>query len=337
MRGAVEIVEAWDVQEVVDTLHVVSLRREALRLDAAGEDPPLAIERTVLPGGATRPPVVLVHGFAQNRFTWRISGRSLAGRLAEAGHEVLNLELRGHGNSRRYGAGNARRFEEYVRDLVRVVDACETAPFALGHSLGGGVIVAAATQRSLRGLVPIAGVFTFGRHNATIRGLAALSLALERVLLLPSVRLSTGWAGQLLAELYGLTDIAGYGLPLAGWTPGSMERHLLEERLVKGFDWTSIEVWLQMSRWALGEPFAWGAAFSRVDVPLLVIAGDRDPLLPPEEARACYEASGSTDRRFVVFDAWEHGGHWGHLDLLLGRRAPEVTWPTILDWLAARS
>ena len=22
-------------------------------------------------------------------------------------------------------------------------------------------------------------------------------------------------------------------------------------------DWTSVEVWLQMSRWALGEPFAW--------------------------------------------------------------------------------
>lgn len=335
MRGA-ELVDAWDVQEVVHADHVVALRREDLRLSAGPDRPPLAVERTVLPQGPSRPPVILVHGFAQNRYTWRVTGRSLVGRLAEAGHEVLNLELRGHGNSRRYGAGNAAAFDEYVDDFTRVVDACDGAPFAMGHSLGAAVIVAGATERTLRGVVSVAGVFTFGRHNAAIRGLASLSLALEKVLLRPSVRVSTGWAGQLLAELYSLTEVAGYGLPLAGWTAGSMERHVLEERLVKGFDWTSVEVWLQMSRWALGEPFAWAEAFSEVDVPLLVIAGDLDPLLPPEEARACYEASGAEDRTFVVFEPWEHGGHWGHVDLLLGRRAPEVTWPTILDWLNAR-
>ncbi len=329
-----EVVEAYDVHEVVTGDHVVPLRREALRL---GDGPPLAVERTIRPEGPTRPPVVLVHGFAQNRYTWRVSGRSMVARLAEAGHEVLNLELRGHGNSRRYGAGNARAFAEYVADCVRVVDACDQAPFAMGHSLGGAVIVAAATERPLRGLVHIAGVFTFARHNATIRGLAGMSLGLERVLTLPSLRMSTGWAGDLLGELYRFTDVAGFGLPLAGWAPGSLERDVLAERLSKGFDWTSLEVWLQMCRWAQGERFAYADAFARTDVPLLVLAGDVDPLLPPAEARACYDGSGSSDRRFIVFDAWEHGGHWGHVDLLLGRRAPEVTWPTIVDWLAARS
>src|SRR5690606_11688818 len=141
------------------------------------------------------------------------------------------------------------------------------------------------------GLVSVAGVFTFARHNATLRALARVSLGLERVLTVPSIRMSTGWAGGLLSELYRLTDVAGYGLPLAGWAPGSLERHILEERLTKGFDWTSVEVWLQMCRWAQGEPFAWAEAFSRTDVPLLVLAGNADPLLPPAEARACYDAS----------------------------------------------
>lgn len=333
----VEVLEAEEVEEVVHLDHVVPLTREALRLPAANGDPPLAVERTCLPGGPTRPPVLLVHGFAQNRYTWRLSQRSLVGRLAEEGYDVLNLELRGHGNSRRYGAGNARHFDEYVRDVVRVVDAWDVAPFAMGHSLGGSVIVAAATQRPLRGLVHIAGTFVFATRNRTIRMLAQISLQAERLLTLPTVRVSTGWAGRLLAELYSLTDLAGYGLPLAGWFPGSIERNLLEERVTRGFDWTSAEVWLQMSRWALGEPFAYAAAFGMVDVPLLVVAGDADPLIPPADAQRCYDASGSSDRTFLVMEPWEHQVHWGHVDLILGRKAPEETWPRIVQWLDNRA
>jgi len=332
-----EVVEEAVVKEVVHLDHVVPLRRQALCLPAVDGDPPLAIERTCLPDGPTRPPVLLVHGFAQNRYTWRLSGRSLVGRLAEEGYDVLNLELRGHGNSRRCGAGNARHFDEYVRDAVRVIDACDAAPFAMGHSLGGSVIVAASTERPLRGLVHIAGTFVFATHNHAIRLLARISLQLERLLTLPTLRVSTGWAGGLLAEMYSLTDLAGYGLPLAGWFPGSIERHLLEERVTLGFDWTSAEVWLQMSRWALGEPFAHAAAFGAVDVPLLVMAGDADPLIPPADARKCYEASGSSDRTFLVMEPWEHQVHWGHVDLILGRKAPEETWPRIVQWLNARA
>jgi pimeloyl-ACP methyl ester carboxylesterase len=325
------------VDEVVDTGVVVELEREWLRLP--GDDgPPLSVVRTTLPGGPTRPnPVVLVHGFAQNRFTWRISGRSMEGWLAARGFEVLNLELRGHGLSREYGAGNASDFHYYVEDALRVVRACDRPPFAIGHSLGGAVITGAATEAPLAGLVPIAGVFTFGRHNLAIRALARLSVRAEPLLMAAPVRMSTGWAGRVLGSMYSLTDIAGYGLPLAGWVPGSLERELLEERLVKGFDWTSVEVWLQMARWARGEPFAYAEAFREVDVPLLVVAGDSDPLLPPADARSCYEASGSDDATFLVMDMFGHGEHFGHVDILLGRHAPKLVWPKIGDWLIERS
>jgi polyhydroxyalkanoate synthase len=298
-------------------------------------DSPLVLER-VRCEVPRRGVVLLVHGLAQNRFTWRVSGRSFTAFLAEAGYEVLNVELRGHGRSRAAGAGNAREFAEYVEDVVRIVNGLDEPPFAIGHSLGAGVLAAAATEVELRGLVHLAGVYAFAQHNRTLRGLARVSLGLEDLLTLAPVRASTGWAGELIGAAYRLTDLAGYLLPLAGWVPGSIERELLEERLARGFDWTSIEVWLQMSRWARGAPFAYAEAFEQLDLPLLVIAGDHDALLPPADARICFEASGAADKQFFEANLFDHGAHFGHIDLILGRDAPRVVWDVILSWMQAR-
>lgn len=332
-----ETVEDAIVAERIHGDRAVELRRRVLRLPATEGQPPLAVERVHRPGGATREPVVLVHGLAQNRFTWRVSERSFQAALAEQGFDVWNLELRGHGLSRAWGAGNARGFEEYVADVVRCAQATGAPPFLVGHSLGNAACVGAATETPVAGLVNLAGVFSFAQDNRTLRALARLTLAAEPLLLLAPVRLSTGWAGELIGRLYAVSDVAGYGFPISGWTPDSIERHLLEERLREGFDWTSVEVWLQMSRWARGERFAWAEAFRSVDVPLFVAIGDHDPLVGESDGRACYEASGSADRTFVVFDAWNHGRHWGHLDLILGHQAPAEVWPRLLEWLVARS
>ena len=42
-------------------------------------------------------------------------------------------------------------------------------------------------------------------------------------------------------------------------------------------------------------------------------------------------------RTFLVMEPWEHQVHWGHVDLILGRKAPEETWPRIVEWLNARA
>lgn len=322
--------EALD--EVIDGDARFVGRREALVVHG---DVPIAVERTRR-DGPTRAPVVLVHGFAQNRFTWRLSGRSFVARLASAGYDVWNVELRGHGDSRAAGAGNARAFDEYVDDLRAVLDAIGEPAFVVGHSLGGGVGVGAATRAPLRGLVHLAGLYAFATKNPALRAIARASLSAEPVLRAAPVRMSTGWAGGLLARLYKVTDVAGFGLPLAGWAPGSMERPLLEERLRLGFDWTSVEVWLEMSRWATGGTFPYAAAFREVDVPVFVIAGDRDPLLTPADARHLFEDARSADKTFVEFEPFEHEVHWGHIDLILGRRAPDLVWPRIVGWLDAR-
>lgn len=336
MRDATVLTRAR-VDEVIDGERRVTLLRTELSLPPLDGEPAVFIERSHIVGKPPGTPVILVHGFAQNRFTWRISGRSLVAELADAGFDVLNVELRGHGRSRDLGAGNARRFEEYVHDVSRVVRALERPPLAIGHSLGAGVLIGVATEVQLAGLVHLAGVFAFARHNATLRALARVSLAAEPWLTAAPVRMRTGWAGKLLAELYQISDIAGYGFPISGWTPNSIERDLLAERLTLGFDWTSVEVWLAMSRWAMGGVFPYTSAFQQLDVPLLVIAGDHDPLVTPEDATICFEASGSNEKQLVVFDLFHHGAHWGHVDLILGRRAPEIVWPVLREWLELRA
>ena len=217
--------------------------------------PPLGIERTRTPGNEKGRIVILVHGFAQNRYSWRVSQRSFTAFLAMNGYDVLNLELRGHGRSRELGSRNATSMAEYVADLVRVVEDCPHPPFVIGHSLGGGVGVGAATQVTLAGLVHLAGVYAFGADNRWLRQLGRAFAKAEKPLTILPMRLSTAWVGQLLAPIVKGADVAMHVLPIAGWVPGSIEPALIQERVRLGFDWISVEIWLEMSQLAKGVPF----------------------------------------------------------------------------------
>ena len=103
-----------------------------------------------------------------------------------------------------------------------------------------------------------------------------------------------------------------------------------------GFDWTSVKVWQEMSRWSSQGVFDYDERWQRTDVPVLVVLGDRDHLLPIPDGRMAFDRSASTDRQLQIFDDWQHETHWGHLDLILGRRAPDHVWPCIGAWLADR-
>lgn len=305
----------------------VRLRKQRLRLDGR-----LALVRKVLPC-VSGPPVVLVHGFAQNRYTWHSSGRSMSAWLAAQGFDVYVLELRGHGNSR--ASGSPDSFADYIEDAEAVAAGLPEPAFWVGHSLGGAVSYALATRTKLRGVVGIGAVYRFGQTNAFIHWLARASNAAKVRGLLGMVNVRTRAAGQLLGRLYSITDLAGYAFPVSGWAPGSVEPELLAERLERGFDWTSLHVWLDMARWASDGDNEYAAAWARTDVPLFVITGDLDHLMPPADARAAYAESASTDKTLLDLDLWNSGVHWGHLDLISGIAAPEHLWAPVRDWLGA--
>lgn len=326
------------VRSVVHAGHAVDLVEQdwILEPDAPG-DVPLAMTRTMRPDGATRGTVVLVHGFAQNRVSWAISGRSLVAWLAERGWRVVNLELRGHGRSRGERQPT-ESFSDYVRDVIRVSRALEPA-FFVGHSLGGAACYAAAAERApMAGIVGIGAIFSFAQHNWALRLLGQVSDGMGQGIGTGPLIVRTKLAGRVLARLYGASDVAGYALPISGWWPGSMEPELLQERLRDGFDWTSVQVWLDMSRWAATGRFDhYQELWPSCGVPVLAIAGDEDHLCGPRDAAVAVELAEWDDAELLVFDQYTHGMHWGHLDLVLGVHAPDHVWPALHDWLATRS
>ncbi len=339
-----ETVWSGEVEQVTHGEERVRLHKEVLRLEG---ELPLAFVRKRRPEGAVLPPVLLVHGFAQNRYSWHSSKRSISAWLAARGYDVWNLELRGHGRSRDAGKGGAERFEDYVNDALIASEALPGPAFWMGHSLGGAVLYGAATRaapgapeargRAPRGVIGIGALFRFGRANPAMAFLTRATHALKDLPIMGRFQVRTQLAGQLIGRLYGLSDATGYAVPLSGWWPGSLEPEILQERLENGFDWTSITVWQEMSRWAAEGRVDFEERWKSTDVPLLVLLGDRDHLLPPDDGRAAYDLSGSQDRTLRIFDDWHDEVHWGHLDLILGKLAPKHVWPYLERWMRARS
>lgn len=325
-QAGVEVLSSEQVEQPTFGGEKVLLHKERWRVDGR-----LSILRKyVAPGG---PPVVLVHGFAQNRYTWHLSRRSMSAWLAAHGFDVFNLELRGHGHSR--GENMSDRFEDYVRDVVRAAEVIGEPAFFIGHSLGGATVYAAASHVRMRGVIGIGALFRFAQANRLLNVLCKISTVVGTPGVLSALNVRTHLAGRLIARLYSISDIAGYAFPISGWAPGSMEPDLLAERLEKGFDWTSLQVWLDMARWGATGRFDYEDAWSKTEVPVMVIAGDLDHLMLPEDAREAYDRAASQDKTFLLLDDYTTGHHWGHLDLILGKEAPRVVWPAVLNWMQA--
>ncbi|MBM76785.1 MAG: hypothetical protein CMK59_15370 [Proteobacteria bacterium] len=303
------------------------------------KDVSIAAVRKHLSSGPTRPPLLLLHGFAQNRYTWHCSTRSPSAWFAARGFDVWNVELRGHGRSRLNGQIGAESFSNYVEDIKQVVRSLPDSAFWMGHSLGGAVLYgAAATMMPLRcrGIIGLGALFHFAGGNPYIYALCQLTHLLERSLL-GNLQIKTRLGGQLLSKLYGLTDIAGYILPISGWWPGSIETELLKERLERGFDWTSFEVWKEMSRWATSQSFPYEQEWTKCSVPLLVILGDEDHLLTPQDGQVAFDLSPSTDKNLLLLNNFDHETHWGHLDITIGKKVAGFVWNPIVSWMNERS
>jgi len=149
----------------VKELIVVRLR------SAGGDEVPLAMVRkrhAPLHGqdhalGGTLAPVLLVHGYGQNRYAWHLPGRSFSNYLARAGFDVFNLDLRGHGRSRHLGAHRPTDVTDYVReDVPAAVEEVQRITggrpiYYLGHSMGGLVIPLVAALRPVQQLIFLSG------------------------------------------------------------------------------------------------------------------------------------------------------------------------------------
>lgn len=308
---------------------------------------PLGMVRKRVEGaGPSKGTVILVHGFGQNRYTWHSSRRSFSNFLARAGWDVFNVDLRGHGRSRRFGSPRPKVIYEYIEEDVPAFarEAMELSGndsfFLIGHSMGGLIsysVAGTSMRQHTRGVVSIGSPYKFGQGSALLLMLREAAAAVGWTGLFDSnPALPVRSIGQHLLKRAALWDNRIFPMPIRGWVPGGVEREVLNEYLAKTFEHTSLSVALDIFRAgsaqglkSLDGMIEYGTAFEMLDRPLLVIAGTEDQLAPPQSVRPAYEASKSKDK---TYRAWP----LGHLDLIMGREATRTVWPLIRDWLERR-
>lgn len=99
--------------------------------------------------GGSKPPVVLLHGLMLSGACWTSLARTL-----EKDYDVIMPDARGHGLSSIPSSGYS--YENLAADVIGLINALELdKPVLLGHSMGGmtAAVIASQQPRLLRGLI----------------------------------------------------------------------------------------------------------------------------------------------------------------------------------------
>lgn len=256
------------------------------------------------------PVLLLVHGIAGSSVSWRPVMR----RLADAGHTVVAPDLPGHGDSERHlGDHSLGAHASILRDLLQVLDLPRVT--MVGHSLGGGVGMVFAYHFPERverlALVDSGGL---GREVSPLIRAATLPGAehLIRLATTPPVLRAAGALGGTLARV-GIKpggDMAEIAVGVASL--GDAERRAAFVRAARSIASTGGQRVSAVERLYLVE-----------EVPVLLVWGDRDPVIPLAHGRAAHAALPAS--RLEVFCG---AGHFPMLD------DPERFAAVVADWVA---
>src|SRR3954469_18986406 len=280
--------------------------------------PPLTRETLVVHGhrlsylrAGDGPPLLLLHGIANNCETWA----EVIPRLAET-HTVIAPDLLGHGESDKpRGDYSIAAYANGLRDLMTVLDI--ERPTVVGHSRGGGIALQFAYQFPER-CERLALVGSGGLGPELSAGLRAATLPGAEVVLTAL----TGVSGPLRLGMQVLERAGRAG----GWKRvGDLAQ--AGDALLALKDVEARRAFLRTLR---GVVDARGQTVTALDrlyladaVPMLVIWGSRDPIVPAQHAEAARESVPSA--RVEVFPG---AGHWPHLD------DPDRFCAVLLDFLA---
>ena len=249
--------------------------------------------------GERRGVVLATHAMmASSRYLDRPRGGGFASTLAAAGLETWLCDFRGHGESK--PVPRPPSFDDFVRldlpaamaHVARRAGVAEGDIVYMGHSLGG-----------------LAGLASFG-----VRGPAAWPAAL--VLFASHLWLGVAGRRRALIEAWALLT------RLFGRMPGKLLRFGTED--VPARYSRQFVHWARSGRWDSEDGSDYAAAAATIARPMLLVAGDRDRLCRPDEARAF--APGHPElvvvpgaSHFGLFDRAVAGAAW--------RRVIEFTLP----------
>lgn len=201
------------------------------------------------------PPIVLVHGFAASRvITWKNTG--WYDWLTRAGHSVIALDCRGHGESGKPHAPAEYHERKMIGDILSVLDAngLPAAP-VIGYSMGA--YLAIALMREAPDRVP----------SAILAGIG------ENYFSFWAERNETIAEGLLAEDKETISD------------PVALEFRTFSERA--GNDLVALAACMRRDRLALS-----AEELGRLPQPVLVIAGEHDPVAGRPEPLADHFANG---------------------------------------------
>lgn len=285
------------------------------------------------------PPVLLVHGIAMNRqvFEFGIDRYALSVYLARAGFDCYALDHRGHGASHA-GPGASRRrggwnLDTYLaQDVPAALDAIRDITGVdkvlwVGHSQGAllGMAACELYPDRIAGLVALAGPAHFDVQTQLRRLVTRLA--------------PIGRFTRITARM--VAPFATFWHP--AWTELAINPRNVEPRVKRRLLANAIEnlepgVLEQFATFIREDSFRamdgsidYRAALERCRQPALFVAAEQDGLAPPSVVQAAYRRWGGAKRYRVV------DGDFGHTDLLLGVRAPELVYPLVREFLLAHS
>ena len=235
-------------------------------------------------------PVVLIHGLGASVATWRDNIAPLAERLA-----VYAVDLPGHGDSDKpdisYDAESMAEFVRAFADHLGIEN-----PALVGHSMGGGLaLITALTYPELVSRLVLVSSGSLGRQVTPFLRLVTLRWIGEwftggrfdttGLMLRQSFHDESLIAPELVDELRRTSSM-----------PGAREARL---KVVRNF----------ISPWGVRRKYIRTGELDTLDMPLMIVWGEKDRILPPAHGRQAAEASGTAELH-VLADC----GHWPHME-----------------------
>lgn len=227
-------------------------------------------------GRESGPTIVLAHGWTEQLSYWTL----VTERLADAGLRVAAYDLRGHGRSCAATGGDysPERFGEDLEAVLEAIGDAPHRPIVAGHSLGAMSIVAWAEHHEVSARVSAAALL-----NTGVGDLIAESLLIPVPRIAAAVNRTPVGRGTLsvrgrLPGFSGPVNHAAIRYIAFGPTATPAQVAFYERMLIACPPDVRATIGIALCDLELR------AGLPRIDVPALVLAGDRDRLTPPSHA-----------------------------------------------------
>lgn len=257
---------------------------KAVSSGRAGLSLPLHVEEH----GSGDPPLVLVHGFGGNSYTWRYWVPHLV-----RSHRVLLVDLKGHGAAPKPADDRYSPFDQ-ADLLVRAIRSRDLVHATLvGHSLGGGIVLAAAlrlldTEPERVGSLILVSAATRPQEIPRYIGWARRPLLGKPFLRLVPPRVLMGWALRSIVH-----------------DPSTISRDQIEAYAEPFLEWKDRRALLKAARQIIPEGAEeMVARYDTLAVPTLLLWGREDPVVHVELGRRLEETL--PNARLEVIDRCGH-------------------------------